>query len=364
MREKVALLGSSGIVSQRFQQRLANHPWFELAVVFGSSKNAGKPVSELPWNLPEPAPKLPEIPVMSCPNSEMNIQLDKLNVQLVFSALPTAEASEIEPLLRAAGKNVFSNSSPHRMDADIPLVIPELNPDHLSLLSQQKSNHNGGSIACSTNCTVMPIAMPLRPIFDEFGIKSLTARTFQSLSGGGLKLMQAAKKSGIANTEIPGEAEKICEEALRLLGKKNANAIIPANFSTDISCNRVMRNFGHQVEVSLTIETPTTKQHIIDLLSNFHPLPQKLELPSAPSQPILLSDSPINPEQHCWAGAKTPQNRDPATDLHCGMAIVVADIKVQETELSFNAFSENTIRGAAGGCLLLAELAFKQGMLV
>ncbi len=364
MREKVALLGSSGIVSQRFQQRLANHPWFELAAVFGTSENAGKSLDELTWNLPEPRPKLPKLAVISCPSNDLSSQLDKLNIQLVFSALPSAEAQEIEPILRQGGKYVFSNSAAHRMDSDVPLVIPEINPDHLALLDGQKSTNQGGSIACSTNCTVMPITIPLKPIAKQFGIKSLEVQSEQSLSGGGWQMMVTAKKTGKVSPEIAGEAEKIAEEALLLLGELNGNDVTLAKFSTDISCRRVMRDFGHLVRVKVELSKNTTDEEIFTLLNNFTSIPQQLALPSAPSQPIIVINSTIQPSVHQSAGAESITNPDPAIDLRSGMAVVVSDLQVTDNHLSFNAFSENTIRGAAGGCLLLAELAFKQGLLV
>ena len=364
MREKVALLGSSGIVSQRFQQRLANHPWFELAAVFGSSKKAGESLHQLTWNLPEPRPELPELEVISCPASDLNFELEKLNIQLVFSTLPTDTALEIEPLLRQAGKYVFSNSAPHRMDNDVPLVIPELNPDHLGLLDGQKAKYHGGSITCSTNCTVMPITMPLKPIADQFGIHSLEVRSEQSLSGGGLQMMTDANQSGEVAPEIPGEVEKIAEEAHRLLGELNGNEVTLAKFTTDISCRRVMRNFGHLVNIKVELSKNTTEEEIFTLLNNFTSLPQQLELPSAPHQPIIVINSAIQPSVHQWAGAESIDNPDPAFDLRSGMAVVVSDLQLTDKHLSFTAFSENTIRGAAGGCLLLAELAFKQGLLV
>ena len=354
MRTKVALLGSSGIVAQRFQQRLSNHPWFELSAVFGSPKQQGKQLSEIPWNLPEPRPKLPSLEVHSCEKNDMKFQLDKLNIQLVFSALPTDLALELEPFLRDLGKRVFSNSAAHRMSPDVPLIVPELNPEHILLLSEPKS----GFIICSTNCTVMPVAMPLKPIWDVYGFNSVEIETEQSLSGGGYELLISANNF---SSEIPGEAEKISEECLRLLGKLEAE-VEPAQFVTQVRCERVMRDYGHVVKVKITLEKDALIHDIEDLISNYTSKPQALNLPSAPKFPLILSKSSINTDSACMAGSESHE-QDPATDLKLGMAITVYDLELNGSTLSFSAFSENTIRGAAGGCVMLAELAMQDGLL-
>jgi aspartate-semialdehyde dehydrogenase len=281
--------------------------------------------------------------------------LDKLNVQLVFSALPTDLALELEPFLRDLGKQVFSNSAAHRMSPDVPLIIPELNPDHIMLLSGSKS----GFIACSTNCTVMPIALPLKPLWDVLGFNSVEISTEQSLSGGGYELLKST--NGFVS-EIPGEAEKISEECLRLLGSIESDEIKPADFNTEVECKRVMRDYGHIVKVKIDLQKDTEIDEIKELMSNHTSSPQILNLPSAPKRPIILSEAQIDLEKACWAGAES-DDCNPATDLKAGMAITVYDLKLIDSTLTFSAFSENTIRGAAGGCLLLAELAMHEGLL-
>ena len=355
MRTKVALIGSSGIVAQRLQQRLSNHPWFELSAVFGSPKQQGKQLSEIPWNLPEPRPRLPPLKVHSCEKSDLKFQLDKLNIQLVFSALPTDLALELEPFLKDLGKQVFSNSAAHRMSPDVPLIIPELNPDHIMLLGGSKS----GFIICSTNCTVMPVAMSLKPIWDVYSFKSVKIETEQSLSGGGYELLNSHDNF---SPEIPGEAEKISEECLRLLGTLESK-VKPAHFVTQVICKRVMRNYGHVVKVKVDLEKEAAIEDIEDLISNFSSKPQELNLPSAPRCPLILSKSSIDFEDACRAGSES-DNHDPGTNLKSGMAITVYNLKLIGSTLTFSAFSENTVRGAAGGCVLLAELAMQEGLLV
>jgi len=359
MRTKVALLGSSGIVAQRFQQRLANHPWFELAAVFGSPNQVGKQLSEIPWGLPESRPEVPELRVFSCELSQLKSQLAKLNIQLVFSALPSDAAIEIEPFLRELGMQVFSNSSAHRMERDVPLIVADLNPEHLSILKAPLHDQKSGFIACSTNCTVMPIALPLKPLWDVLGFNSVEISTEQSLSGGGYELLKST--NGFVS-EIPGEAEKISEECLRLLGSIESDEIKPADFNTEVECKRVMRDYGHIVKVKIDLQKDTEIDEIKELMSNHTSSPQILNLPSAPKRPIILSEAQIDLEKACWAGAES-DDCNPATDLKAGMAITVYDLKLIDSTLTFSAFSENTIRGAAGGCLLLAELAMHEGLL-
>jgi len=354
MRTKVAILGSSGIVSQRFQQRLSNHPWFELAAVFGSPSQAGKQLTEIPWRLPEPRPTLPNLEVHSCKKTDIKFQLDKLNIQLVFSALPTDLALELEPFLRDLGKQVFSNSAAHRMDLDVPLIIPDLNPEHLELLR----NPTTGFIACSTNCTVMPVALPLKPIWDVLGFNSVEVSTKQSLSGGGYELLNSANDF---SSEIPGEAEKISEECLRLLGQLESK-IKPAEFVTEVRCERVMRDYGHVVKVKIELQNNSGIDEVKELICNYSSKPQELHLPSAPIPPLIIGSSPIDFEAACRAGSSS-DDCNPATDLKAGMAITVFDLELIDSTLCFSAFSENTIRGAAGGCLMLAELAMQEGLL-
>jgi len=359
MRTKVALLGSSGIVAQRFQQRLTNHPWFELAAVFGSPNQVGKQLSEIPWGLPESRPEVPELEVLSCESSQLKSQLAKLNIQLVFSALPSGAAIEIEPFLRELGMQVFSNSSAHRMERDVPLIIADLNSEHLEILQATLHDQKVGFIACSTNCTVMPVALPLKPLWDILGFNSVEISTEQSLSGGGYELLNSA--NGFVS-EISGEAEKISEECLRLLGHIESDEIKSANFNTNVECKRVKRDYGHIVKVKINMQKGAEIDEIKELMSNYTSIPQALNLPSAPKHPIILSEAPIDLEKACWAGTES-NGRNPATDLKAGMAITVYDLKLIGSTLSFSAFSENTIRGAAGGCLLLAELAMHKGLL-
>ncbi|MEE2812513.1 MAG: aspartate-semialdehyde dehydrogenase [Candidatus Thermoplasmatota archaeon] len=342
---KVAILGASGLVAQRFQQRLSNHPWFEIVAVYGSHRTAGMKLEELEWHLPEPRPDIPSIEIRS-----MDSLMDDDDFEVVFSALPSDVAIEVERPLAEAGYYVFSNASTHRMDADVPLIVADLNPHHLLPLTN--SERDGGFIACSTNCTIVPVALVLKPLWDFIGLNNVTVRTEQSLSGGGLDVLTSARASGLDSDEIPGEAEKMHEECLSLLGRAQSNGVRPANLPIQIECKRVMREYGHIVHVHCELYKQTEENEIIEWIERYQSRPQVLNLPSAPQHPIQIVNQLIGVEYE-----------NPSSNLQAGMEIRMTDLIVEGKQVSFSAWSENTIRGAAGGTVLLAELALAEGLL-
>ena len=365
-----AILGASGIVSQRLQQRLANHPWFELVAICGGPDTAGKPLSSIGWKLEQQRPTLAEITVLDLSNSKICKQLLELGVSIVFSAIPSEIAQDVEPMLAESGFAVFSNASAYRRVDGIPLVIAEINPQHMEHFAV-----DGLPMACSTNCTLMPIAMPLAPLDRVLGIKSLAMRSEQALSGGGWRLLSDEKAlAGSVNPEIPDEARKTASELRYILGKtvdlpsrknpKSSVHIANASIDTDFVCNRVARKDGHHVFVTAKLLNPTTLAEVKMLISSFHAIPQLLNLPSAPTNPIQLVET-IDTNKHLWAdGESFPQQVEPSKDLRAGMAITVGNLQLIEPDIiSFEAFSHNTIRGAAGGVVLLAELALNEGYL-
>ncbi len=342
---KVALLGASGLVAQRFQQRLCNHPWFELVAVYGSPRTAGRKLADLPWHLPETRPNLPSVIVESMDS----ILTDVKDFEIVFSALPSEIARELEKPLAAQGCYVFSNASTHRMDDDVPLVIADLNPHHLLSLRNRTET---GFVACSTNCTIVPAALPLKPLWDFIGLDDVKISTEQSLSGGGIELLKTFQKTGEYPIDIPGEAEKMQEECLSLLGRAQSEGVRLANLPVDISVKRVSREYGHIVKVTATLHFEKEKEEVIEWMQNYRSRAQALKLPSAPQYPFVFVEQLI-PES-------LP---NPAIDLKAGMVVRVSNVVVSGTSITFNAWSENTIRGAAGGTVLLAELAIAEGLL-
>jgi len=365
-----AVLGASGIVSQRLQQRLVNHPWFELAAICGGPETAGKPLNSIQWRLEQERPNLAEITVLDLSNSNICKQLLDLGVSIVFSAIPSEIAQDVEPMLAECGFAVFSNASTYRRVDGIPLVIAEINPQHMEHFAI-----DGLPLACSTNCTLIPLAMPLAPLSKLLGIKSVTMRSEQALSGAGWRLLfDEEALAGSVDPEIPDEARKTATELRYVFGQtidepsrknpKSSVHIANASIDTDIVCQRVSRKDGHHVFVTVKLLNPTTLAEVKLLMSSFHAIPQLLNLPSAPTNPIQLVEK-IDTNAHLWAdGDSFPKEVEPSSDLRAGMAITVGNVELIEPDvLSFEAFSHNTIRGAAGGVVLLAEFALSEGYL-
>ena len=343
---KVAILGSSGLVAQRFQQRLVNHPWFELAAVYGSPRTAGKNLADLEWHLPETRPNIPPIKIRS-----MDTLLDDIgDFEVVFSALPSDVAITVEKPLAERGLFVFSNASTHRMDDDVPLIVADLNPHHLLAL------HDGGGttgfVACSTNCTIIPAALPLKPLWDFIGLDGVSIATEQSLSGGGINLLTSFRETNEYSSDIPGEAEKMREECLSLLGRAQLDCVRLANLPVEVTVQRVNREYGHVVNVIADLHTEKEENEVREWMENYRSRPQALNLPSAPETPFVFVDDLIP--------SSLP---DPANDLKSGMAVRIGEFDVDGDMVTFRAWSENTIRGAAGGTVLLAELALAEGLL-
>jgi len=315
-----AILGATGLVGQRLQQRLENHPLFNVEAICGSSSTSDKHYSDLEWRLEGKRPNY---------NLKICNLYDIPDVDVVFSALPAEIALQVEPALIDRGINVFSNASAFRRVAGIPLVIPEINPDRMS----DYSGH-----ACATNCTVIPIVMPLFGL-RKFGIDSIKIHTMQALSGAGWRLLfDESALSGDVDPFIPGEEEKVILELKHIL---DIDCPITA------TCNRVPEKDGHFVTVTVSLSSPQDVETIKNAM-----LLDSLDLPSSPEQPVIIIDEKPNRDEHLWAGGD---------GLGAGMATVVGEIIVEGNVVKYHALSHNTIRGAAGGVLLLAEMAAQLG---
>ena len=348
------VLGSGGLVSQRFQQRLCNHPFFDLIGVIGSPNSVGKRISDLPWHLDEKKPPLPNITIIGM---REGIEFAKKNnVRIIFSALPSEIAAESEPLFSESGCRVYSNASYHRMQRDVPLVIPEVNSNHLEILES-----NNAGIVCSTNCTVMPVALSVKPLHERVKIKNISIQTEQSVSGGGLDLLLSTRLGEQPSPEIPGEEMKIEEELIRLLSNVEDGNEIKPEFTVDVSCKRVKREFGHIVHVEIETDSNVNKELIIEQWRKTSPSICD-GLPSAPNPHIIIKQS-IDPNKDRWAGSSN-NIHNPNENLQSGMSIVVTIPEISDNKIRWSAYSENTIRGAAGGCVLLAEIdSVKRGLI-
>lgn len=346
----VAILGASGLVSQRMQQRIAMHPWFELVAIAGQS--ADTLLSEPEWHLDEPRPQSieeSELRIIDIHSEQLANALLKENVQLAFSALPSQPALEIEKRLVEAGIHVFSNASAYRMHPNVPLIVADVNPEALIAPSEGGALH-----ACATNCTLIPVLHPLFILTQQHTIQKVVVRSEQALSGAGWKLLlnDELRKKAIGN-EIEGEAGKIIEEAEKILAVDG--------IEWDVQCKRVDERDGHIVNVEVNVADSPTYEDIHELLSYGYS-EYLLQLPSQPEIPMVVVQSEPTRETFLWNG-QTMESIDPSNDLKAGMTTTVQLIDVVNGRISFRALSHNTIRGAAGGVLLLAELAYQNNMI-
>ena len=356
-RRPSVILGASGLVGQRMQQRLYNHPWFELKAIGGSASTAGTPLSDVPWRLEEIRPHLPELLVADILSPSFVQDMLDIGIEVAFSCLPSDVAAQIESSLTQAGIAVFSNASHHRTEEGIPLVIPDINHEQFSVFGTIKGNH-----ACGTNCTLIPLAVPLAAL-REFGIQKVTMRSEQALSGAGWRLLfNQEANDGRVDPEIPGEAEKVRDELLHVFGTMEQERVIPAEFDVDVTCQRVSRTDGHQVFVEVELSESVSIEAVTNSFHSHDWDQITKSCPSAPLRPLHVVEH-IDVSEHLWSnGIQFASKPDPCLDLKTGMAVVVGDIElVGKNTVAFSGYSHNTVRGAAGGTLLLAELALIEG---
>jgi len=333
----VAVLGATGSVGQKFIQLLANHPFFEITEVSASERSAGKPYAEavqwiLPGNIPESVAMLP-----------VKESAPPLKSKFVFSGLDSSVAGPIESAFAEAGYIVISNAKNHRFDETVPLLIPEVNPEHLELLNYQP--YGSGKIITNPNCSTIGLTMALKPLQDAFGLEAVNVTTMQAISGAGFPGLSALSILDNVIPHISGEEEKLEREPLKILGKLNEKRITPAEITIDAQCNRVAVRDGHTESVQVTFKQKPTAQEIIRCWQEFSGLPQELNLPLAPKQPLKYFDRPDYPQPNLHAM------------LDNGMTVSIGGLRPARLfDFKFTVLSHNTIRGAAGGAILCAEL--------
>jgi aspartate-semialdehyde dehydrogenase len=346
-RRPVAVLGATGTVGQRFIQLLENHPWFELAEVMASDQSAGKTYGEVMagrWKLSTPIPRAARGLKVRGPG-------DLIRSRLLFSALDAAVAGDLETRYARAGHLVSSNARNHRMDADVPLLIPEVNRDHLALLDRQKHAKEGGGIITNPNCAAVGLAMALAPIHRAFGVEAVLVTTFQAASGAGWPGVPSLDLLGNVIPFISGEEPKLETETQKILGRIAAKGIDPARFPVSAQCHRVPVIDGHLEAISVKLAQKTTQRRLVDALHEFRPL-AGLGLPSAPEEPILVRTEDDRPQPRL------------DSDRAGGMGVTVGRMRpCGVLDWKFDVLSHNTIRGAAGAAILNAEILVQAGRL-
>ena len=342
----VGILGATGMVGQRYIQLLESHPWFEVTWLAASDRSSGKVYGEaakwrLDTRLPERIAKMMVSPAE--PESAPKI---------VFASVDAAIARETEPKFAAAGCAVISNSSAFRMTPNVPLVLPEVNADHLHLIEEQATRkESGGYIVTNSNCTVMGPVLALKPIVDRFGVEQIFATSMQAVSGAGYP---GVASMDILDNVIPfigGEEEKMEQELLKLLGALEGHVVKPLPARMSASCNRVPVVDGHTVCVSVKLKKPATQEQILAAWAEFRPLAGQ-QLPSAPEQPVEWT--PL---------ADRPQ---PRLDRNCGKGMTATVGRLRPCNVldwKFVVLSHNTVRGAAGATILNAEMLVRLGKL-
>jgi aspartate-semialdehyde dehydrogenase len=342
----VGILGATGMVGQHFVKFLENHPWFELAWVGASDRSSGKLYREATsWRLGGSMPAgVESMQVQDCKPGNAP--------RLVFSATDASVATEIEQAFATAGHVVVSNSRNHRMDPDVPLLIPEINPQHLKIIPlQQRLRGWNGMIVTNPNCATMVLAMALAPL-KPFGITTVVVTTMQAISGAGYPGVASMDINANVIPFIGGEEEKMQQETQKILGDFTGDAIrsLPAKVSAQ--CNRVPVVDGHMVAASFALERKPPVADVIQALASFTSVPQQRKLPSAPQHPITYM-----PQQD------RPQPRRDAERDH-GMGTFVGRVR-ECPALGYKliALQHNTIRGAAGAAVLNAELMYSEGLL-
>jgi len=343
----VGVLGATGTVGQKFIRLLEGHPWFEVTEVAASERTSGRRFADATaWKQITPIPEAVRL-------LEIRPCIPELKCRIVFSGLDSSVAGTIEEDFARAGYVVLSNSKNHRLDEDVPLVIPELNDSHLGLVPIQRQNRNSnGYIVTNANCTTMFLAMTLGPLHRAFTVDKVIMVSMQAISGAGYPGVPSLDILGNVVPYIGGEEEKVEIETRKILGSFNGRGIDLAEFTVSAHCNRVPVEDGHTESVSVKLVRKTSAAEITDLLRNFSGPPQELQLPSAPEAPFVVMDAPDRPQ------ARFDVSRSN------GMATLVGRIRpCPVLDYKFTLLGHNTVRGAAGASILNAELLKAQGFL-
>jgi aspartate-semialdehyde dehydrogenase len=344
----VAILGATGSVGQRFVSLLDNHPWFQVVSLAASDRSVGQPFANAcRWGLAEPMPDWAREMIVA------PIEPETINARIVFSALPAELASEVEPQFARTGMVVCSNASAHRRDEDVPLLLPEVNPDHIALVHRQRKNRGwSGAILTNPNCTSTGLTIALKSLKNEFGLRKVFIVSLQALSGAGYPGVSSMDINDNVIPFISGEEEKVEWEPRKMLGNLGKEGIDLADLNISAHTNRVAVLDGHTVCVSVELETSVTPEQARSAFSSYQAPRQAQDLPSTPQPVIHLRDELDRPQPRL----------DRLTGK--GMTTVIGRVRQDPIlHLKFVVLSHNTIRGAAGGSLYNAELLVREGLL-
>ena len=345
---RAGVLGATGMVGQRFVHMLANHPWFELADIAASERSSGRRYAEVvKWHLDSPIPE-------AARNLVVKDLAPNLDCDFVFSALDSSVAGTAEEEFARAGYPVLSNSKNHRMDPDVPLLIPEVNAAHLDAIPVQQKNrgYEGGFIVTNPNCSTAGLVLVLKPLADAFGLEKIFVVTMQAVSGAGYPGVASLDILGNVVPFISGEEEKMEAEPQKLLGKWDGGRFVDAGLGISAHCNRVPVRDGHTECVSLSLKKIASIREVAEVLRDFAVDDELASLPTAVRNPIVVVDE-----------ENRPQPRRDANEGH-GMAAVVGRIReCSLLDVKLALLSHNLVRGAAGAAVLNAELLAVRGFL-
>ena len=345
-RIRTGILGATGTVGQRLTALLEHHPQFTITALAASDRSEGKRYADAcAWRLPGEMPVAVRSLVVQAPRPP-------LDCDIVLSSLPADVAGPIEREFARAGYPVISNSSSHRMDEAVPLLIPEVNPEHLALLDAcaDPRTERKGFIVTNPNCSTIMIALTLAPLAAQFGVEAVIVTTMQALSGAGYPGVASLDITDNVLPYIPSEEEKIARETRKILGHWNGSRIEPALFPVSAQCHRVNVMDGHLAAVRVKLGRPAELAELEEAFSTFRGLPQELRLRSAPEHPIVVRAEPDRPQ--------------PRLDRDAGNGMSVTVGRIAQDEVlghRFVALGHNTIRGAAGAAILNAELLVARG---
>lgn len=347
---QIGILGATGAVGQKFLRLLESHPWFTVTVLGASRRSAGKAYNEAAhWiEKTEMPADIADIKVEECDPSLFK------EVDFVFSGLDSAVAEDIERNFAGAGIPVISNAKNYRMHEQVPLMIPEINPGHASLIDKQSfSNDGSGWIVTNPNCVSVPLAASLKPLDDAFGLKSVVVTSMQSVSGAGYPGVASLDIVGNIVPHIGGEESKVQVESRKVLGKLSGDSITLSDFTIQATAVRVPTIEGHMLSVAVKLQDPPDHFSAVkQVVSNWKSPIEELDLPSSPPQPIRLYE----------------ESRYPQPRLHAeregGMQIGIGRLREGTVmDLGYVTMAHNTIRGAAGGAILNAEVLASKGYL-